>query len=209
MAVAGVLVTLLVFYFLFIRPRKAELAEVRAQVVTETDLTTQLRSELTRLQALQENEPQLQAELERIRGFVPRRNEVPNFIFQVQDSANESGVDFVTISPELPKQPPEGATLAQVRVQIGTQGGYFAIQDFMRRLYDLDRALRIDVLTMTGGGGEVDATDVSIGMDITARIFFELPAVQAPVTPDDGSPGATETPLPDAATPSPAATPAG
>jgi Tfp pilus assembly protein PilO len=195
-------VALLAFYFFFIKPRKAELAEARVQVATEVALTSQLRSELARLQALQENEPKLLAELARIREFVPKRNEVPNFIFQVQDSANESGVDFVTITPELPKQPAEGATLAQVRVDIGTQGGYFAIQDFMRRLYDLDRALRIDVLTMTGGAGEPGSTDVSIAMSISARIFFELPASGAAPT------GTTTTePLDPAATASPTVSP--
>jgi Tfp pilus assembly protein PilO len=163
--------------------------------------------QLQALQQLQENAPELEAELQRIRQFVPTNHEVPNFIFQVQEAADESGVDFVQISPELPKQPaedPTGTTLAQVRITIGATGGYFAVQDFMRRLYELDRAVRIDTMSVAAGGETSQGGDQSgtLTVQMTTRIFFELPAgtvpgatgtVPAPtetVAPE-GSPGAT------------------
>ncbi len=181
-AIAGALALLLLFYFFLIRPRRAELAEVRAQVAAEEQRTATLQLELQRLQELQANAPQLEAELAEIRQYVPRNHETANFIFQVQDAANEAGVDFVTITPELPKQPPEGAALAQVRIVIGTEGGYFAVQDFMRRLYNLDRALRIDVMTMTGNAEGTPGTaagGVTLNLEITSRVFFELPGTGA------------------------------
>lgn len=205
---AIVLVLVLLTFFFLVKPKRAELSEVRDQVAAEEQRTTQLRLELSRLQALQEDAPRLEAELSELREFVPGGHQIPNFIFLVQEAANRSGVGFVEITPELPKTPPEGAALAQVRVSVGASGGYFSVQDFIRRLYDLDRALRIDVVTMGGEPPEEGTDSVDIAVDLTLRIFFELPegaaiggTTTAPTTP---APGTSPTP---AVTPT--ATPAG
>jgi Tfp pilus assembly protein PilO len=171
-AVASLLV-LAAFFFLFIKPRQNELGKVRDEVEQEEARTVSLRSELRRLQALQENAPELEAELARFRELVPRNHEVPNFIFLVQEAADEAGVDFVNIVPELPKAPPEGAPVAEVRATIGAGGGYFSVQDFLRRLYDLDRALRVDSVTMSGR--EEETGETTLTLDMISRVFFEPP----------------------------------
>ncbi|MDQ3916504.1 MAG: type 4a pilus biogenesis protein PilO [Actinomycetota bacterium] len=205
-AAAAFLVILLAF-FLLIRPRQGELSDVRAQVEQEQALTQQLTLDLQRLQELQRQEPQLRADLERIRQLVPQEHEVANFLFQVNSAANQSGVDFLQITPELPKSPPEGAALGEVRVTIGGSGGYFAIQDFIRRLYTLDRALRIDLLDLSQQtGGE------EIALTATARIFFEQPAGvvpgAAPVAPAPApAPAPEASPTGAAPTPTAATTP--
>lgn len=187
------LIVLLLFWFFFVSPQRSELAEVRAQVAAEEARTQQLTAELSRLQDLQENAAELEAELETIRRFVPARPELANFIFQVQDAANAAGLDFVQISPELPDSPPEGAALAEVRAGITASGGYFALQDFLRRLHDLDRAVRVDTL-------DISAQDVTgtfgtrLSMQMNARFFFELPDPVAVTTAPP--PGATPTPTP-------------
>jgi Tfp pilus assembly protein PilO len=197
MIVTGVaaFVVLLLAFFLLIRPRQGELADVRALVEQEQALEQQLTLDLQRLQELQRQEPQLRADLERIRQLVPTEHEVYNFLFQVNTAANQSGVEFVQITPELPKTPPEGAALAEVRVTIGGSGGYFAIQDFIRRLYSLDRAVRIDLLSLVR---EADGDDNVL--NATARVFFEQPAGVVP--------GAAPVAPPPAPAPAPAASPA-
>ena len=188
LSILAVIVVLLAFFFFFIRPRQQDLAAVRESIEAEEARTLQLQSELQRLQELQANAPELEAELATIRGYVPKDDEVPNFIFLVQDAANAAGVDFVQITPELPKPPPEGAALAEIRAQIGAGGGYFAIQDFIRRLHNLDRAVRIDGMTLSG---TEEQGNVTITMTSTARIFFEAPAAAgAAVDPATGEPAA-------------------
>ncbi len=197
LSVLGVFIVLLAFFFLFIRPRQQELARVEEEIVTQQARTQQLRSELARLQDLQANAPELQAELATIRGFVPKDDQVPNFLFLVQDAANAAGVDFVSITPELPKPPPEGAALAEIRAQIGAGGGYFAVQDFIRRLHALDRAVRIDNLTLTGQE-DAETGEVDITLTGTARIFFEAPggAATGAVAPATGEPATAPAPAP-------------
>lgn len=201
LAIIGTLVVLAAFFFLFIRPRQADLADVEASIESEQQRTVQLEAERARLQDLQANAPELEAELARIRAYIPKDDEVPNFIFLVQDAANAAGVDFVQITPELPKPPPEGAALAEIRSQIGAGGGYFAVQDFIRRLHALDRAVRLDNVTLTGVEDDVTG-EVNITLTASARIFFEAPSAgTAAVDPATG--------LPVAPTPTPTVTPAG
>ena len=197
LAIVGVVLVLLAFFFLFIRPRQQDLTTAREGVDAERARTVQLEAEVARLEDLQANAPELEAELAKIRGFVPRDDEIPNFIFLVQDAANAAGVDFVQITPELPKPPPEGAPVAEIRAQIGAGGGYFAVQDFIRRLHGLDRAVRIDNLGLVG---QEDAAtgEVSITLTASARIFFEPPAAASTtVDPATGQPvEPTPTPTP-------------
>lgn len=197
LAIVVVAIVCIAFFFLFVRARQGELKQVNEEIVAEENRTIQLRSELARLQELQERAPELQAELAEIRQLVPQQDEVANFIFLVNQAADQSGVDFVEITPELPKPPPEGAPLAEVRMTIGCEGGYFALQDFIRRLYALDRALRIDLLNLaaaddaaspTGGGG------FRITLNLTARIFFELPAATGATTTTGTATTATPAP---------------
>lgn len=207
LTVVAAVVVVLLAYFLLIRPRQGELSDVRAQVESEENLTVQLRSQLESLQALQRNAPQLQAELDRIRDLVPQEHEVPNFIFQVNAAAAASGVEVVQLTPELPKQPPEGAQLAQVRITIGGKGGYFAIQDFVRRLYTLDRALRIDVLDLSAEATGAEAATGGVTMTATARIFFEAPTGVTSIAPTTPTTPVTPTAPPATPAPDPGASP--
>lgn len=169
----------LAFFFFFIRPRQSELAEVNEEIEVARDETIQLENDLARLRALQANAPELEARLNEIRELIPQDDQIANFVFLVQDAATRSGVDFVQVTPELPKTPPEGAQVAEIRVTIGAEGGYFSIQDFIRRLYALDRALRIDNLTMTQEEDET-TQELQVQLNSVARIFFELPAGTVP-----------------------------
>ena len=195
----GLAVALLLTYFFVVKPAQNELGRVRDQVSAEESRTQSLTVELNRLKGLQERAPTLQADLDEIKEMVPRENQVPNFIFQVQEAAEQSGLDFVQVTPELPKPPLEGAQLAEIRATISAKGGYFTVQDFIRRLYDLDRALRVDNFSLSGEeDAETEETVVSLQM--ATRIFFELPGGAT-------GPGATA-PVPQSPTTETSTTPA-
>lgn len=191
------------FYFTFIRGRQAELKNVRARVVSENAKTVELQATVQRLQGLEENADELEVRLEEIRELVPENDQLSEFIFQVQDEADRAGVAFVEVTPELPNPPPEGAEIAQVRVVIGAEGGYFALQDFLRRLYEFERALRIDNLSISASENE-DGVDKPLSLLATARIFFELPpGATALTTPAPGTAPITPAPSAPATAPPP------
>jgi Tfp pilus assembly protein PilO len=171
--VATILVMAMIFFFL-VGPRKETLAKTEKQVVAAESQTVVLETELARLESLQKRAPQLQAALDEISDLVPEDNRVSNFVFQVQQEANRSGLDFISITPQLPKPPPEGAPLAEVKVDIGARGSFFTIQDFIRRLTELDRAVRVDGFSMATI--EVEGSEDKVELTASARIFFEQPA---------------------------------
>jgi Tfp pilus assembly protein PilO len=199
--VAGFLLCVAV-YFMLVRSRQGELDKINESVAAEQSRTAQLQVELERLRDLQARAPELQAELDKFRSLVPQDHETSALVLQIDQAAKESGVTFADITPELPKAPPEGAALAEVRMTIGGRGGYFALQDFVRRLYDLDRALRIDNITMSATQEETGA--LAIDIQVIARVFFEVPGATgaATIAPPNTTIPAGETPAP---TPSPAA----
>ena len=104
--------------------------------------------------------------------------------------ADYAGLDFVQITPSLPESPPEGAALAQVQASIVANGGYFSLQDFLRRLYALDRALRADSVSIAISSLEPFGTRLS--MTLATRIFFEVPGD----TPGTLAPAPGGTPVP-------------
>ena len=188
LSVLGVVALGVATFFFAVKPRQDELGRVRNNVAKEQDRTQSLEAELAHRQQLQENAPQLEAEIAKYRELVPEDDQVANFIFQVQEAANESGVGFVEITPDLPTPPAEGAEVAEVKSIIGARGGYFAVQDFFRRLYGLDRAVRIDQVTMDS---EEDQTtqETLVKLGATARIFFELPVgATTPATTETTTP---------------------
>src|SRR5688500_18818209 len=201
LAIVGGLLLCVAVYFLLVRSRQGELNTLNESIATENSRTVQLEAELQRLRDLQRRAPELQAELDRFRDLVPAGHEIPNLVFLIDEASKESGIEVANITPELPKAPPEGAPLAEVRMTIGARVGYFAIQDSTRRLYDLDRALRVDSLSMSGSQDVSGAT--TIDLQITARVFSELPGAPGAVTdvpPNTTAPPAgTEPPAPTTA----------
>ena len=193
LAIAAPLLVCLIFYFVAIRGQQSDLGTVRDEIEAAENQTLTLQAQLAQLRDLQARAPQLEAQLQEIRQLVPTDDQVPNFIYLLQNAADQSGVTLTQIQPELPRQPPEGAPLAQVRAQIGASGGYFAIQDFMRRLYDLDRAVRIDNITLAGAEGAT-AGSSEIDLTMATRVFFELPGAGGAATAPEG--GAPVTPAP-------------
>ena len=188
-SVAIVLVMAMMFFFL-VGPRRGKLAEAKEQVTAAESQTVVLKTELARLESLEKRAPQLQAALDEISDLVPEDNRLSSFVFQVQQEANRSGLDFISITPTLPKSPPEGAPLAEIKIDIGAKGSFFTIQDFIRRLTELDRAVRVDGFSMDTVDEE-GSSDV-VELTASARIFFEQPAGSAvPAAPGE-TPAPTE-----------------
>jgi Tfp pilus assembly protein PilO len=192
--IGGIVLVLLIFFFFFIRPSRTELADVRTNVETEERKTISLRATLAHLKELQANAPKYEAELTRIRRYVPQTHQQDNFIFQVEGAGNESGVDFSQVTFELPKPPPEGASVAELRTTIVAGGGYFSIQDFFRRIYSLKRAVRIDNVSMSASTGADGTTTITV--TIIARVFFELPPSALGTVVPGAVPGAVPSPTP-------------
>ena len=71
LSIVGVLAVTAATFFLAVRPRQTELGKVRDNVAKEEDRTQSLEAELAHRQQLQENAPQLEAQIAKYRELVP------------------------------------------------------------------------------------------------------------------------------------------
>ena len=204
---AVVLVVALWWVFL-LSPKRAELTEVEAEIdATLTEQAT-LQTRIRTLQEVRNDAPQLEADLVATETIIPNEPALPSAIRMLAQSADDSGVSLVSITPGRPSQVqngPEG--LAQITMAVAMDGSYFQIVDFLRRIEDpaiVPRAMLWEGMTLS-----VDEYPTLTGT-LTGRMFAVLPAVPAAVLPDDDTPDptATEQPTPgDSPSPNAGATP--
>lgn len=176
MIAAGVSVGLVLLWFVALwGPRSSELDDARERSQLAEDEAQRLQIRLQRLEGLEERAPALRSDLEELRAAVPDGPELASFILSADDAASRSGISFVSITPGVPSQPDDEAAPAEMSITVNAAGGYFQTLDFLNRLYDLDRVLVIDNLTVASSnqGGVVELTTTVAG-----RIFTtEAPAV--------------------------------
>lgn len=214
------------FLLLFlIRPEAKKASDLRAQQAVAEQQQAQLRSQLSRLQSLQKDEPRLRAELARMQDGLPTDPRLPDFILQVQEAAGLAGIDFLSISPSLPVpfSPPTvpgaapaqsatgstatGGQLQTIAINVSTTGKYFEVLDFIVRLERLRRVVRINTFSMApGGSGTASTTSPVLSVTFALQMFVNSPV--AAVAPGAAAPpGGSPTPAPGS-TPAPGATPA-
>lgn len=231
LALVSALVTLGWFAFAF-RPAQSRLGALNDDVDTTRQEVAALQARLEKLHQLKRNAPEVRAEAARMATALPKDEpRVQDVILQIQDAANASGIDFLTITPSLPAVPPEAAAVAtgpvptqpqgstaapaptatpdaaaaaaaaaaraadpvaklrSIDVQIKAEGAFFEMEQFVLRLEQLARAMRIDDLSLTTSdqGG---ATRIGAAMKV--RIFMLAPqaAVAAPAPSTQTTSGA-------------------
>ncbi len=170
------------WFFAAFKPAQSKLGEVRAQVETTKTEVVSLTQKLEHLQALKRDEKSLRAQAARFREALPTKTAVSDFIRQVQDAAEEAGIDFLTVTPSLPTAPTVVAAVAPVApvatpapsadteaaqnvappapvsplqaisVSLTADGKFFEIEKFVNKLEHLERSIRIDDFTLGGGG---------------------------------------------------------
>lgn len=179
---AMVVVAVLAFFLVF-KPQSDKIAQAREDVQAAQDNVERLRLELARLQALQQQAPKLREEATKLDAAVPNDPQLAAFILQVQDAANASGIEWMSVSPTPPATPanaqaPVQTSVQEVVVAMNVEGGYFQVQDFLVRLEGLPRAVKIGNVTLsaqTGTGGSPRLT-ASLNM----KMFVAAPAPVAP-----------------------------
>jgi Tfp pilus assembly protein PilO len=181
------------WYLIVYHPSQKHLATVRAQVTAKKQEVATLESQLAHLQALEANAPKLQALLARYSAALPSDPNLPQFILQMNDAATKAGVDWISVAPSLPAAPSASGTAApgapttnvatglrQITVSISTTGKYFALQNFMYRLERMNRVLRVDTFSISGG------QNGSLSVQLAMRMFVG-PAAAAPATTGTGA----------------------
>jgi Tfp pilus assembly protein PilO len=192
----GTLVLVLGLFFMGIKPSTSKLAAVKDEVQTVRDEISTLRAELARRQALKRDEAKLRADLERLGKGLPEKPAVSEYIRQVQQIANEAGLEFLTITPGVPADTAAVPGLKSITLSMSTTGSFFDVEEFVSKMERLERAVRIDTFSL--GGESPEPLNLSLSM----QMFMQPPAAPAAATgATAGAPagGAAASPAPTAA----------
>lgn len=197
-AAGGGVVVLLLWFFLLWSPRSSDLSDAEDQHQAAQDEADRLELRLRRLLTLQDQAPELRSSLEALRAAVPDDPDLAAFILEADDAATQSGIDFVSITPNEPSAAEAPAGPAVIDLSISAIGGYFQTLDFLNRLADLDRLVVIDSL---GISASAQAGIVELNTSISGRMFVaELPPGTGVPSAGDADAGSSATTAPETTT---------
>ncbi|HZU71535.1 MAG TPA: type 4a pilus biogenesis protein PilO [Acidimicrobiales bacterium] len=203
---AGLLLVLVLWLVLLWLPRNNAYNQASRQASQAEAQASQLQAQLSRLQSDARQQPLLQAELLRLQAAIPDDPDLAQFILDLNDAANQAGVNLLSISPSPPvatgaTSPSPGATAGvppAIKVSLNVTGGYFQVLDFLDRLDTLSRLLVIDTMSMNhSAGGGTAGSQAELTVAITARMFTAKPL---PVGPSTGVATTTTTTVAGATT---------
>jgi Tfp pilus assembly protein PilO len=217
-AAAAVLIVV-VWYFALYKPKSDDVASTKDEVAAAETEGQSLEATLARLQAI--DQPQQQATLERLNAAIPETPDLADFIFQANNAAAESGVDWLSISPSPPAASATGGP-TEITLSIQVSGGFFQVLDYLNRLESVPRLVVVDSVNVTAGGGDAAGTDAAttqttlststsdsttptLNVTLSGKMFTR--STDIPGAPGDTSGGTSTTPAP--ATPAPTTAPAG
>ncbi|MBI4259252.1 MAG: type 4a pilus biogenesis protein PilO [Actinobacteria bacterium] len=170
-AIVGALA--LVVAALLVLPKMSQVGERREELTVEEDREQSLRTQLAQLEDLRDQARAVQKELNRLQNQIPPTAELPSLIRLLENTANQSAVSFISVTPGTPSAAGT-EPFSLIPTQITVTGGFFSIDEFLFRLETLPRALKviqIAVATSAEGAGELQlsmttevyTTDISAG----------------------------------------------
>lgn len=177
---------LVLWFFLIWSPQSNKIDEARTAADAAENQEQTLKLEVQRLQALEKQAPQLRERAARADTAIPEDPQLAQFILQVQEAADASGVEWISVSPSPPAAAagpaatagtPQAGGVRQVAISMSVEGGYFQVQDFITRLETLSRAVKISSVALTGGKDDPTHLAAALSMNM-----FVVPATAGTTT---------------------------
>ena len=186
-------------WFLVASPRRANVAEVKAQAQTQEDANRQLQVKVTMLQGVAAKLPAQQARAQQLSSKIPADPALVSLIRQLSTAASTANVQLTGISPQKPAALPVAPGVNGIPVSLTVKGDYASIQVFELELEKLERAFLVTGLSLNGASGSSGSSAAAAPVN----------AIDATITGQvlSGSPtGSASTPSPTPTAPSSSAT---
>jgi Tfp pilus assembly protein PilO len=192
-------------WFLVASPRRADVAELKAQAETQQDANRQLQVKVTMLQGVAAKLPAQQARAQQLSSKIPADPALVPLIRQLSTAASTANVQLTGISPSKPAALAVAPGVNGIPVSLTVKGDYASIQVFELELEKLERAFLVTGLSLNGASGGSGASGAS-GASGSADAAAPVNAIDATITGQvlSGSPSGAPAPTP--ASPSSSAT---
>ena len=147
-AIVGVVVLAALAVFLLIVPQFTALSRLADQVSQAEQDIASAQTLLEQRQQIKQRSAETEAQLLKIMNEMPETPELPAFIIELQDAANESGLTLDRLEPGEVEDPANG--YRTITLDIGVMGRWQDVVDFLGRLRRVTRQIRIVNFTVTG-----------------------------------------------------------
>lgn len=140
-----VVLILILFFFLGWRPQSARLSQLAQKKQQEESKYKEAEATLTRLKAAKKEAPEIEAKLVTLSKRMPEEPEMPSLLVELQDVANEAGIDFVSIKPSPPavKETKDKKKYSEIPLSISLEGSFFDVVDYLYRLEKMPREIKV------------------------------------------------------------------
>lgn len=149
-AIAITVALVVVAVVVLVVPQFGRLGELDSQISQQQQQIQSNQTLLKRRQEVKGRSAQTQTELLRLANEVPESPELPALIIELQDAANESGLEFVSLLPATPVVGKVADTADDttslyetVRIQMTVRGSWQDTVDLLQRLRRLTRQIRV------------------------------------------------------------------
>jgi Tfp pilus assembly protein PilO len=172
---ALVVIVALAWFFL-ISPLRADIDKTDAAIAIQSAKLADAQAELARAESTRAEGKRNQARLLELAKMVPEAGQVPSLLVQIQDLADQSGIEFISVSPGAPKES-EGFQI--IPLQLEFSGTYFDLSDFAYRVEQAVAApgrlltvksveLQLGDASDEGSGAVKDSPDLNVSMTLYA-----------------------------------------
>lgn len=127
--IALVIVIALCWFFL-LSPLRADIAATEESIDAERTKLATAQAKLAQAEVTREEGKKNQARLLELAKMVPNSEEIPSLLIQIQDLADQSGIEFLTITPGDPLDS-DGFRILPLVLEFS--GTYFDLSDFVYR----------------------------------------------------------------------------
>lgn len=182
------------FYYLVYRPTTEETRRLEAE-------RQQLEGERQRLEALVASRPQLERQIEEARARIaeletklPSSRDIPTLLVQLEEAVRQSRAKITLVRPgplqaPAPQAPPQRGEQQRAQpeqpqyqtftVELGGEGDYVALVDFLKRLQDFPRLLVLSDFRMTPIAQEGRPPGSVLALSVRANTYV-LPEGEVP-----------------------------
>jgi len=197
-AVGGIVLVAVLLVAFVIVPRFGQIGDLNTQIAAAEQQTAQAKAILARRQEAKQASAMTQAQLLALANEMPDSPEMPSLIIELQDTANQAGLDFKQIKPSKPSADPRG--FSSMSIEVLVSGHWSDMIKYLRQLSQLERKVRVMNLTVSldgsgsaaGGTSAAASVEPTLTAQMTVRAFTLAGAKPTAAVP----PASTTAPTP-------------
>jgi Tfp pilus assembly protein PilO len=196
----GIVVLAALVWFFVLSPLRGDIQATEDAIAEEQNQYLLAQTALAQAQATREEGKRNQARLLELSKMIPPSVELPSLLLQIQDLADQSGIDFIAVTPGALISSDDHPDYRILPLDLEFAGTFFDVSDFAYRAEHMaagpGRLLAIKALSLepgdAGGGGAEVSPELTVSLSLYAFLSGSADAspTAAPATPT----GPTETP---------------